>query len=139
MLIVPKDGGLEVEAHVSNRDIGFVHVGQDAEMKIATFNFTRYGLIKGIVTSLSQDAVVADQRQDDSKQTLGDIQKQSAAEPSYVAYVRLAKTWIETETGRSSLGPGMMVTAEIHTGRPRIIDYLLSPLRSEIVESLHER
>ena len=30
---------------ISNRDVGFVEVGQDAAIKIDTFNFTRYGLL----------------------------------------------------------------------------------------------
>jgi hemolysin D len=42
LVIVPSDSRLEIEAMVSNRDIGFVHSGQEAEIKIDTFNFTRY-------------------------------------------------------------------------------------------------
>src|SRR6476659_6205089 len=38
MVIVPSDSRLEIEAMVSNRDIGFVHAGQQAEIKIDTFN-----------------------------------------------------------------------------------------------------
>jgi hemolysin D len=60
MLIVPSDSRLEVEAMVSNRDIGFVNPGQAADIKIDTFNFTRYGLLQGKVTSVSHDAVVRD-------------------------------------------------------------------------------
>jgi len=139
MLVVPRTGGLEVEARVSNRDIGFVRVGQTVEVKIDAFNFTRYGLIKGTVTSLSHDAVAPDQRKLDSKSEADDGQKSTLPEPTYVAYVRLNKSWVETEAGRSSLGPGMLVTTEIHTGRRRIIDYLLSPIQRKVSESLHER
>jgi hemolysin D len=49
------------------------------------------------------------------------------------------RDWIVTENGRMKLGPGMVVTAEIHTGRRRIIDYLLSPLARKVDGSLHER
>jgi len=41
---------------VSNRDIGFIAPGQAAEIKIDTFNFTRYGLAHGKIASVSQDA-----------------------------------------------------------------------------------
>ena len=61
MVIVPADSRLEVEAMISNRDIGFVSVGQQAEVKIDTFNFTRYGLLQGKVVSVSQDAIVRDE------------------------------------------------------------------------------
>ena len=43
-VLVPADSHLEIEAMISNRDIGFVHAGQEAEIKIDTFSFTRYGL-----------------------------------------------------------------------------------------------
>jgi hemolysin D len=59
-VIVPADAALEVEAMVSNRDIGFVHPGQEAQVKIDTFNFTRYGLLHGRVMSVSRDAIVRD-------------------------------------------------------------------------------
>src|SRR5262249_13785334 len=58
MMIVPADSHLEAEAMVSNRDIGFVQPGEAAEVKIDTFNFTRYGLLHGEVVSVSQDAIV---------------------------------------------------------------------------------
>ena len=64
LVIVPTDSRLEIEAMVSNRDIGFVQAGQDAEIKIDTFNFTRYGLLQGEVLSVSQDAIIRDQPQD---------------------------------------------------------------------------
>jgi hemolysin D len=60
MVVVPADSRLEVEAMISNRDIGFVSAGQQAEVKIDTFNFTRYGLLQGKVVSVSQDAIVRD-------------------------------------------------------------------------------
>ena len=47
LTVVPGDSRLEIEAMVSNRDIGFVHAGQEAQIKIDTFNFTRYGLLHG--------------------------------------------------------------------------------------------
>ena len=60
LAVVPLDSHLEIEAMVSNRDIGFVHAGQDAEIKIDTFSFTRYGLLHGQVLSVSQDAIARD-------------------------------------------------------------------------------
>jgi hemolysin D len=146
MLIVPKSGGLVVEARVDNRDIGFVHAGQLAQIKVDTFNFTRYGLIHGVVTSLSHDAVAPDtanssKEKNSSEGAAGnsDASDPAASEPSYVAYVKLDRSWMDTETGRDALEPGMIVTTEIQTGRRRVIDYLLSPLQRGISESMHER
>ena len=49
---------------ISNRDIGFVEVGQDAAIKIDTFNFTRYGLLHGKVLTVSHDAITRDKPQE---------------------------------------------------------------------------
>ncbi len=62
MLIVPDDSPIEVEAMVLNKDIGFVHEGQDAIVKIETFNFTKYGYIEGRVARVSRDAVIDRER-----------------------------------------------------------------------------
>src|SRR4051812_19583365 len=64
MVVVPVDSHLEIEAMVSNRDIGFVREGQDVEVKVDTFNFTRYGLLHGTVLGVSQDAISRDKPQD---------------------------------------------------------------------------
>ena len=72
---------LEVEAMISNRDIGFVHLGQDAQIKVDTFNFTRYGLLHGRVVSVSQDAIVRDIPKDKDKDNAEGAESASS-EPS---------------------------------------------------------
>ena len=57
MRIVPEDLGLEIEAYVRNRDIGFVSVGQEAVVKVESFPFTRYGVIKAHVMRIAKDAI----------------------------------------------------------------------------------
>jgi multidrug resistance efflux pump len=37
-VVVPADSHLEIQAMVSNREIGFVHAGQEAEIEIDTFS-----------------------------------------------------------------------------------------------------
>src|SRR5262249_17994650 len=61
LVLVPSDSHLEIEAMVENRDIGFVigfvHAGQEAQIKVDAFNFKRYGLIGGTVVNISRDAI----------------------------------------------------------------------------------
>ena len=59
-VVVPLDSHLEIEATLSNDDVGFVHAGQEAEIKVHTFNFTRYGLLHGRVLSVSSDSIARD-------------------------------------------------------------------------------
>ena len=57
MRIVPQGSRLEIEAYVPNEDIGFVRVGQEAVIKVESFPFTRYGLLKARVMRIAKDAI----------------------------------------------------------------------------------
>ncbi len=143
MVVVPEGNQLIVEAMVPNRDVGFVHLGQEAEVKVETFSFTRYGLIHGMVIGLSRDAVTEDQRRpdrpDERDKPSGTKDSDNTGSPSYVARVQLDRTNLMVEGEEQPLGPGMAVTAEIKTGSRRIIDYLLSPLRKYAQDAGRER
>lgn len=122
MTIVPADGGIVIEAMVMNKDIGFVNEGQDVEIKIDSFPFTKYGTLNGNVKTVSRDAVL------DEKQ--GWV---------YPARFNLWETEIIVGDKYVKLSPGMTVTAEIKTGKRRMIQYLLAPLQEYQSESLKER
>jgi len=143
MMIVPTESRLEAEAMISNRDIGFVSAGQDAEIKIDTFNFTRYGLLHGKVTSVSQDAIVRDKPTDKTNASksgaLSDSSEPEGQELLYSARVALDETQMQIEDKLVNLSPGMAVTVEIKTGKRRIIEYLMSPVLRYRHESLRER
>ncbi len=146
VVVVPADSRLEIEAMVSNRDIGFVKPGQSAEIKVDTFNYTRYGLLRGKVESLSADAVTPDKREDAPNARPTGLDKDAAAandsgsrEPVYSARVSLEKTSMIIDDQPTELAPGMAVTVEIKTGSRRIISFLLSPLLRYGHESLRER
>lgn len=144
MTIVPTDSHLEAEAMISNRDIGFVSAGQPAEVKIDTFNFTRYGLLQGKVVSVSQDAIVRDKpnaKTPDKKfgGALSDSSEPEGQELLYSARVSFEGTQMQIEDKMVNLAPGMAVTVEIKTGTRRLIEYLMSPLLRYRQESLRER
>ena len=122
MVIVPKENVLEVEAMLPNKDIGFVNPGQEVEVKVETFPFTKYGTLHGKITQVSSDAI-----QDEK---LGLI---------YSTRVKLAKDTIRVENKIVRLSPGMAVTVEVKTGKRRVIEYFLSPLMQVTNESLRER
>jgi hemolysin D len=131
--VVPVDGELEIEATVQNRDVGFVRRGQDVEIKVDAFIFTRYGLFTGQVLDISGDSVVRDgvpQRRESPP---------SASDPEYVARISLDRTTMQGGDAALTLAPGMTVTVEIKTGRRTVLDYLLSPLARYRHDSLRER
>jgi len=143
LAVVPSDSRLEIEAMISNRDIGFVHAGQEAEIKIDTFSFTRYGLLRGTVLTVSQDAVIRDRRQDRADDralgTQNDTSEPKGQELNYSARISLDRTRMQIDDRVVDLSPGMAATVEIKTGSRTILSYLLSPLLRYRQEALHER
>ncbi len=140
LVVVPNDPKLTAEVRIKNEDIGFVHVGQTVQVKIAAFDFTRYGTIPGTITGISHDvegAVPLDApdptetnpvQQPSGGGSASPQAQQDAQGGSYIAEIALGKTTIRTEQGIVALNPGMQLTADIKTGRRRLISYLLSPL-----------
>ncbi|WP_436859015.1 HlyD family type I secretion periplasmic adaptor subunit [Citrobacter tructae] len=122
MLIAPADDMIEVEIKVANKDIGFVKAGQVVVVKIESFPYTRYGYLEGKVKHVSFDAI------EDEKQGL-----------VFVGRVSLQQHQIKIEDVNIPLNAGMNVTAEIKTGKRRVIDYLLSPLQTTVDNSFIER
>jgi hemolysin D len=143
LLIVPTESRLEIEATVSNHDIGFVEPGQDAAIKIDTFNFTRYGLLKGKVLSISQDAITRNKPQDRANDATAGAETTSSEprgqELVYAARISIDRSQMDIENKRVNLSAGMAVTVEIKNGSRSIISYLLSPLLRYKQESLRER
>lgn len=142
-VVVPADAILEVEAMISNRDIGFVHPGQDAQIKIDTFNFTRYGLIHGRVMSISRDAIVhpvaTESKNEQAKGAEAESSEPAGQRFMYSARISLDHTQIRVDDTVANLSPGMAVTAEIKSGSRAIITYLLSPLLRYGHNSMRER
>jgi hemolysin D len=143
LVVVPSDSRLEIEAMVSNRDIGFVHAGQEAEIKIDTFNFTRYGLLHGQVLGVSQDAVIRDRKEDRANErglgTQNNSSEPQGQELNYTARISLDRTQMQIDDRMVNLSPGMATTVEIKTGSRTILSYLLSPLLRYRQETLRER
>lgn len=122
MVIVPDSASVSAEVTLENRDIGFVSPGQEVAIKLETFPFTRYGTVRATVDKVTQDAV--------------NDEKRGAIFP---ATLKLQQTTIDVDGKAIALAPGMNVTAEIKTGKRRVIEFLLSPIQRAGSEGLRER
>lgn len=122
MVIVPEGAAVTAEVVLDNKDVGFVREGQQAEVKLETFTFTRYGTVPATVQTIAADAV--------------NDEKRGAIFPATLV---LAQDAINVDGKRIRLSPGMNLSAEIKTGKRRAIEYLLSPVQQTASESLKER
>lgn len=137
MIIVPKQDQLEIEAFVENKDIGFVQQGQPAQVKVETFDYTKYGTIKGTVSHVSRDAI-----DPNGTSAIEKLQKKDQEKPTGAVYsvrVLLDKKSMNIDGKDVPLTPGMSVSIEVKSGSRRVIQYFLSPLIRHTRESLNER
>jgi len=122
MIVVPKDAEVSAEVVIDNKDIGFVNAGQHAEVKLETFPFTRYGTVPAVVSRVTADAVNDDKR--------GAI---------FPATLTLGRGVIDVDGKPIKLSPGMNLSAEIKTGRRRVIEFILDPIRAVAGSAMRER
>lgn len=122
MQIIPTLASIEMESFMENKDVGFVHAGQDAQVKIDAFEYTKYGTIAAKVNHVSRDAI-----QDEKRGLI------------FAVKVTLMQPKINVNGREVALTPGMSGSVEIKTGERRVIEYVLAPLLQHGRESLNER
>lgn len=122
MTLVPDNEPIEVEAFLENKDIGFVKVGQIVDIKFETYPYTYYGSLTGKIRYLSSHSL-----------------DQSDGERVYPVRVVLDQQNIKIGSKVHPLQVGMSLTAEIKTGKRRLLEYFMSPLLRYQDETLRER
>jgi hemolysin D len=122
MLVAPSDYQAEIEAVLENKDVGFVKVGQHAEVKVETFPFTRYGTLPGTVSFVSRDAVPDERR--------GLV---------FQARIKLRNASLQVDERDVMLSSGMAVSVEIATGKRTVMEFFLDPIRKTFSEGIRER
>lgn len=120
--VVPVDKELVVESRVSTQDIGHVHVGQEAVIKVGSYDPQRFGVIEGEVDRISPSTYLDEENQ-----------------PYYKAQIVLAKKYLGVQPDQYKLIPGMTVTADIRTGEKTVLDYLLKPVYRGFQNAFQER
>ncbi len=120
--IVPIDDELIVEARILPKDVGHVHIGQRTEVKIDSYDSSRFGSIDGTVKQISATTYL------DEKNN-----------PYYRAEISLNQTWVGDNPEIMKIIPGMTVQANIETGAKSVLDYLLRPISRGFDNAFSER
>ncbi|GLQ07190.1 HlyD family type I secretion periplasmic adaptor subunit [Sneathiella chinensis] len=121
MDIVPSSDKLVVEARLNPADRGFVRVGQEAMVKLTSYDYFTYGGLKGKVANIAADA-----------------SSDENGNPYFKVIVETDEVQ-GPDQGGFLVTPGMQALVDIHTGRKPVIDYLLQPVLKLRHESFRER
>ena len=120
--IVPLEDTLLIEAKVRPADIGFLHPGQEAMVKVTAYDFSIYGGLKGVVEDISADSIADDR-----------------GENFYRVRVRTHDNALEKAGEPLPITPGMTAQVDILTGEKTVMDYLLKPILRAKERALRER
>ena len=125
--VVPVEETLLVEARIRPQDIAFVTVGQKAVVKLASYDYSIYGGLEGVVEYVGADSVQPQQQ--------GNV----PPEPYYLAHVRTVKAAMEYGGKSLPVIPGMTASVDVLTGQRSILYYLLKPINKSRERALTER
>jgi multidrug efflux pump subunit AcrA (membrane-fusion protein) len=120
MNVVPVDGKMHAEVRVQPTDIGFVKKGEDARLKLGTYDFMRYGTITGKVIMVSSFSSL------DEK-----------SNPYFKVVVSIPQNFVGDK--EKSIEPGMTVQADIITDRQSVLKYLFRPIYVAFSQGMRER
>ncbi|MGY4829778.1 HlyD family type I secretion periplasmic adaptor subunit [Sphaerotilaceae bacterium SBD11-9] len=115
MEIVPIGSRVLIEARIKPRDIGFVRVGQKAEVKLAAYDYTTYGGLHGKIEYISPDA-------------LGDADKASSDATYYRVTFRTDRSTLKEKGKALPIIPGMTGQVEVRTGERSVLSFILRPM-----------
>jgi HlyD family secretion protein len=133
LTLVPAGEELQADVLVRNLDVGFVHVGQTAKVKVATYPFQKYGTVQGVVTHVSADASEGPARREPADDAVAPSQN------GYRARVALAAQSVAFDGRSLPLTSGMQVEAEIRLGERSLLEYVLAPFQKAWHEAARER
>ncbi len=111
MQIVPLHDDLIVETRIHPAEIGHIHQGLSADVKVDSFDPARFGSIAGTLRQISAYTYL------DEK-----------GSPYYRAKIELEMDYLGAKEQQLRVIPGMTVQADIKTGSKSILDYMLRPI-----------
>jgi HlyD family secretion protein len=123
--LIPLDGN-ELEVEIRPQDIAKVRIGSQVRIKLNAYPFQKYDTLDGVVRHISEDTF--------TKQGPADI---GQSQTYYRAWVTVSGK-LRNQDANFRLIPGMEATAEIKSGRRRIIEYVIYPLIKALDETARE-
>ncbi len=122
MRIVPNDAQIELIGRFSNQDVGFMQVGQKANIRLDAYPSERYGFVEGQVSVIAADSTEVKE-----------------GEWGYVVRLSPEQAFVSSGGIKFPLRPGMTATIDVVTEHRRLISYFFAPIIRTIQNAIGER
>jgi hemolysin D len=123
--LAPLRSPVEVEVQIAARDVGFIHTGDAATIKLDAFNFVEHGTAAGKVRAISDGSFTLD----DNGNTVA---------PYYKARIQITSLKLKDVPADFRLIPGMTLTADIQIGTRSVFMYLIKGMVRGVGEAMRE-
>lgn len=120
--VVPDEPNLLMTVRVKPADIGFIHAGQKAHVRVLAYDAATYGKMDAQVVRVGADAVVDDR-----------------GESYFEVQLTAARDQLRLQGKPLPITPGMPVDVGILTGERSVMQYLLKPVLRGVQRALQER
>ncbi len=120
--VVPIDDALIAEVKVNPKDVAFLRYDLEAMVKFTAYDFSIYGGLKGRVTNIGADTITNEKGQS-----------------YYLVRISMAQNHLGSKEHPLPIRTGMVVSADILTGKKTVLDYLLKPILKAKQNALSER
>jgi HlyD family type I secretion membrane fusion protein len=120
--VVPEADYFVVKAKILPKDISKVSVGQNSRVSFTAYDFSRYGVMEGVVTKIAQNTT-----------------KTQQGEIYYEAWIRTHSSKFSKSDIKPNILPGMIAQVDLLGEKRTIIEYISSPLNRAASRALTEQ
>lgn len=106
--LVPANEPLRAEVLIDNKDVGFVRVGQPVRVKLAAFQFQKYGMLEGNVKNVGADSSSSNHNRSEEADGPGESQRST-----FKALIELRQQQLEFNSMVLPLAAGMQVMSTL--------------------------
>jgi hemolysin D len=134
--LVPADAPLEIEANISGRESGYVHLRDHVVIKFDTFPYSQYGVAEGSVRIISPSSF--NPQEETRNPTSAVPGAQNTSEPFYRARISIDRVALHDVPEDFHVIPGMPVGADVKVGKRTVLRYLLGLMLPVAKEGMRE-
>jgi membrane fusion protein len=120
MSLIPDGTRLQADLYIPSRSVGFVRLGNVAQLQYQAFPYQKFGIQPGAVVKISRTAVSAQELPFPA----------ASSEIYYVVTVRPEKEFVLAYGKQEPLQTGMQVDADIWLDRRTLLEWIFEPLFS---------
>ena len=110
--IVPTTSGVQIEAFIDPKDIGFIEPGQQAKVSLTAYDASKYGYLEGVLQQITPDTVF----------------REETKSSQYSVIISIKNKLLDNNNNEVDIYPGMIAQVDIIRGNRTVLEYFWQPV-----------